>query len=161
LPPGAALQIVAQKRKVVFKRTIVVRLKPNRQQEAFLKEWADNCAALWNAINYYRRQMYFEAGRVDLSGNKLLYEAFKNYVGSATAQQIMRKNSEAWRSFLSLKRKLKKGELPENVKKVSPPKYWKDRETGKRRLIIVGSRSRKVVEEIWGGYSSRAFIDQD
>jgi len=134
------LQIAVQKRRVVFKRTIVVRLRLDRVQEAFLREWADNCAALWNAINYHRRQMYFETGRVDLSEDKLLYEAFKNYVGSATAQQVMRKNSEAWRSFLSLKKEMERGELPENVKKVSPPRYWKDRGTGKRRLIIVVRR---------------------
>jgi len=134
------LQIAVQRRRIVFKRTIVVRLRLDERQKAFLKEWADSCASLWNSVNYYRRQMYFETGKVDLSENKLLYEAFKPFVGSATAQQVMRKNSEAWRSFLSLKKKMKKGELPENIKKISPPRYWKDRETGKRRLIIVVRR---------------------
>ncbi len=77
---------------------------------------------------------------MDLEEDKELYEAFKPFVGSATAQQIMRKNSEAWRSFLSLKKKLREGKLPSNIRKVSPPRYWKDREGGERRLIIVVRR---------------------
>ncbi|MGQ4892223.1 MAG: RNA-guided endonuclease InsQ/TnpB family protein, partial [Candidatus Njordarchaeia archaeon] len=61
-------------------------------------------------------------------------------VGSATAQQIMRKNSEAWKSFLALKKKLWNGKLPKSIKKVSPPRYWKDRATGRRNGIIIVRR---------------------
>jgi len=35
---------------------------------------------------------------------KHLYEKYAPLIGSATAQQIINKNNEAWRSFLALKR---------------------------------------------------------
>ncbi|MGQ4891902.1 MAG: RNA-guided endonuclease InsQ/TnpB family protein [Candidatus Njordarchaeia archaeon] len=134
------MQTALQRRKIVFKRTIVIRLKPTANQEAFLREWSENCAVLWNMINYKRRREFFEKGRVDLSEDKDLYDAFKRLVGSATAQQIMRKNSEAWKSFLALKKKLWKGKLPKSIKRVSPPRYWKDRVTGRRNGIIIVRR---------------------
>jgi len=123
--------------KVKLQRTIVVELRPDEKTERLLREWAENCAVLWNTINYKRRQQFFRGGKVDLGEDRLLYDLFKPLVGSATAQQIMRKNSEAWRSFFALKKREAKGKLPPEVKRVSPPGYWKDRATGRRRLIIV------------------------
>ena len=134
------MQTALQRRKILFKRTIVIKLKPTANQETFLREWSENCAVLWNMINYRRRRDFFGKGRVDLSENKDLYDAFKRLVGSATAQQIMRKNGEAWKSFLTLKKKLKEGKLPKNIEKVSPPRYWKDRATGTRNGIIIVRR---------------------
>ncbi|MHA1664564.1 MAG: RNA-guided endonuclease InsQ/TnpB family protein [Candidatus Njordarchaeales archaeon] len=134
------MQTALQRRKILFKRTIVIKLKPMANQEAFLREWSENCAVLWNMINYKRRREFFEKGRVDLSEDKDLYNAFKHLAGSATAQQIMRKNSEAWKSFLTLKKKLREGKLPKNIGRVSPPRYWKDRATGTRNGIIIVRR---------------------
>jgi len=56
-------------------------------------------------------------------------------IGSATAQQIINKNSEAWRSFLSLKKLECEGKLPEHITKISMPRYWK--KNNKRELRIV------------------------
>jgi putative transposase len=56
-------------------------------------------------------------------------------IGSATAQQIINKNNEAWRSFLALKRLEAEGKLPEHVKKISMPRYWK--RNGRRELRII------------------------
>ncbi|RLE72900.1 MAG: hypothetical protein DRZ80_06780 [Thermoprotei archaeon] len=53
----------------------------------------------------------------------------------ATAQQIINKNNEAWRSFLKLKKLEKKGKLPPHIKKVSMPGYWK--RNGKRELRVI------------------------
>ena len=99
------MQVAFQRKKIVFKRTIVVRLKPTDKQGAFLGEWSENCAVLWNMVNYKRRSEFFETGRVNLAEDKALYFAFKHLVGSATAQQVMRKNSESWKSFLALRKK--------------------------------------------------------
>jgi len=49
-------------------------------------------------------------------------------LGSATAQQIPRKNSEAWRSFFSLNGKYYGGDRDE---KPSPPGYWGNEEDGR------------------------------
>ncbi|MGQ4894678.1 MAG: RNA-guided endonuclease InsQ/TnpB family protein, partial [Candidatus Njordarchaeia archaeon] len=146
------MQTALQRRKIVFKRTIVIRLKPTANQEAFLRGWSENCAVLWNMINYKRRREFFEKGRVDLSENKDLYDAFKRLVGSATAQQIMRKNGEAWKSFLALKKKLREGKLPKNIGRVSPPRYWKDRATRTRNGIIV------IRRDLYSLSSKRLFI---
>ena len=87
--------------KVKLKKTIVVELRPDKKTEMLLREWAENCAVLWNMINYKRRQQFFRGEKVDLGEDRLLYGLLKPLVGSATAQQIMRKNSEAWRSFFA------------------------------------------------------------
>jgi len=63
-----------------------------------------------------------------------LYEKYAPIIGSATAQQIINKNSEAWRSFFSLKRLKFEGKLPPHITKVSMPRYWKN---NKRELRIV------------------------
>jgi len=123
------MQVALQRKKIVFKRTILIRLKTTEKQETFLREWSENCAVLWNMVNYKGRSEFFETGRVNLAEDKTLYFVFKHLVGSATAQQIMRKNSESWKGFLALRKKLREGKPPANIKKVSPPRYWKDRET--------------------------------
>ena len=66
-----------------------------------------------------------------------LYNKYKNLVGSATAQQIERKNNEAWRSFFALIHLKTQGQLPSHITRVSPPGYWKDRRSNMRKLIII------------------------
>ena len=53
-------------------------------------------------------------------------------IGSATAQQILNKNNEAWKSFFALLKLRKKGELPPFITKVNPPGYRK--KAGRRML---------------------------
>ena len=95
---------------------------------------ADDCARLYNEVNFERRQAYINYKRFKWYP-KHLYEKYASIIGSATAQQIINKNNEAWKSFLALKRLEAKGRLPEHVKKVSMPRYWK--KNGKRELRIV------------------------
>ena len=65
---------------------------------------------------------------------KTVYEEFKREIGSATVQQICRKNAEAWRSFFSLLRKKRNGELPDWLKP-KPPNYLK--EDRRRKPVII------------------------
>ncbi len=58
----------------------------------------------------------------------------------------MQKNNEAWSSFFSLLRLKKQGKLPHMVK-VSPPRYWKEKETKRRKLILVVRQDRYEVDE--------------
>jgi len=55
-------------------------------------------------------------------------DRYKGVLGSATAQQIPRKNSEAWRSFFALNEKYHDGDRDE---KPSPPGYWGNEEDGR------------------------------
>jgi len=99
-----------------------------------LWELADSCAKLYNEVNFERRQAYIRYKRFEWHP-KHLYEKYAPLIGSATAQQIINKNNEAWRSFLVLKRLEKKGKLPKHITKVSMPRYWK--KNGKRELRII------------------------
>jgi len=117
------------------RRTNTFRLSPNKEQEQRLFELADNCARMFNEVNYKRRQSFF-SGNFDWNTD-FFYHKYKKVIGSATAQQVTRKNNEAWKSFFALLRLKKEGKLPKHIRKVSPPTYWKDRKTGKRVLMIL------------------------
>jgi len=124
-------------RLVRMKRVNKFRLRPTKEQEKVLLSLCEMSAVLWNKLNYIRRQAFFE-GRFDWKkGVNELYNEFKRILGSATTQQIIRKNNEAWKSFFSLLKLKKRGRLPSHIRKVSPPRYWKDRQTGKRKLMII------------------------
>jgi putative transposase len=104
--------------------------------EGFPALWrlADNCARLYNEVNFERRQAYIHYKRLEWHP-KRLYEKCAPLIGSATAQQIINKNNEAWRSFLKLKRVERLSKLPKHIEKVSMPRYWKRK--GKRELRII------------------------
>jgi len=106
-----------------MKRSNLFNLAPTREQHRILHELATNCAKLWNEINYLHRQQYQNYLR--LGWNPQAYKKYVPLVGSATAQQIVRKNNEAWRAFLALKRMEKNGKLSSTIKRVKPPGYWK------------------------------------
>ncbi|MBP1912374.1 hypothetical protein [Thermococcus stetteri] len=96
-----------------MKRSITVKLQPSKAQEKILKELALISSKIWNKVNYLRRQEFFEGKPIDFNKTeKIVYEEFKKEIGSATVQQIARKNAESWRSFFSLIRNKRNGELP-------------------------------------------------
>ena len=99
-----------------------------------LQELADSCARLWNEVNFERRQAYIHYRRFSWYP-KHLYRKYAPIIGSATAQQIINKNNEAWRSFFKLKRLEAQGGLPPHIARVSMPRYWK--RNGRRELRIV------------------------
>jgi len=99
-----------------------------------LWELADNCARLYNEVNFERRQAYICYRRFEWYP-KHLYAKYAPLIGSATAQQIINKNNEAWRSFHALKRLETEGKLPQHITRVSMPRYWK--RNGRRELRII------------------------
>jgi putative transposase len=106
-----------------MKRSNLFTLAPTIDQGHVLRELAVNCAKLWNEVNYLHRQQYSDYLKLDW--NPQAYKRYVPRIGSATAQQVVRKNSEAWRAFLALKRMEKNGKLPSTIKHVMPPGYWK------------------------------------
>ena len=141
--PGEGIYPVENKNK----RTNVVRLLPNGAQERKLRKLADVCARLYNELNYERRQQFFNGEKVDFKGTwDKYYEKYKGILGVNT-QAVMQKNNEDWNSFFTLLNMKKEGKLPPHMNHVSPPGYWKDRETGKRKLIIVVRQDRYEVDE--------------
>lgn len=103
-------------------------------------EIAKGCSALWNVLNYKRRQTFFD-GKMEWDSRDE-YKSFAPSIGSCTAQQIIRKNDQAWRAFLGLLKLKGEGKLPPHIKKVSPPGYWKDRNKNEviPRMLIRNNR---------------------
>jgi len=119
-----------------MKRTSIVELVVDEKAENKLKLLCSLSAKLWNEVNYARRRMFFETKRVDLKATyKEFYEKYKLLIGSATAQQILNKNDEAWRSFFAMLRLKREGALPSFITRVNPPGYRK--RGGKRTLWTV------------------------
>ena len=120
-----------------MRRTNKLRLRPTEEQERGLLNLCEMSAVLWNKLNYIRRQRFFEGTFDWEEGVAELYDEFKPIIGAATAQQIIRKNNEAWRSFFTLLKLKGEGKLPSHIHNVAPPRYWKNRKTAKRRLMTV------------------------
>ncbi len=118
-----------------MKRTVTLKLQPSKEQEKTLLELAQATAVIWNKINYERLKQFKEFGKIDFgTTEKEAYYTFKGWVGGSTVQQLARKNAEAWRSFFSLLKKKKSGELPEWFKPRSP-KFVKE-ENGRKLFVI-------------------------
>ena len=71
--------------------------------EELLRRLLDASASLWNQLNYERRQNFTDP-EIDKSVWDI-EDYRKQYVGvlgSATAQQVIRKNDSAWKSFFRI-----------------------------------------------------------
>jgi len=125
-------------------RTNIVLLTPTCEQEQQLRSLAETSARLWNMANYERRQAYFAGMRVPTYENQWRTfkdaDAFKR-VGTCKGQALLIKLREAWGSFLALKRMQRLGQLPAHIKRVSPPRYMKDRSTGKLKAEAIYVRN--------------------
>ncbi|KUH31828.1 transposase [Thermococcus celericrescens] len=122
-----------------MKRTVTLKLQPSKEQEKALFELAHATAVIWNRLNYQRLKQFKEFGKIDFNGTeKKAYHEFKNWIGGSTVQQLARKNAESWRSFFSLNRKKKSGELPEWFRP-KPPGFL--REENGRKLFIIPLRN--------------------
>ncbi|MFP3209796.1 MAG: transposase [Nitrososphaeria archaeon] len=142
IPEGGIREV-----KYAGRRANVVRLLLNGFQERKLRRLASVSARLFNEVNYERRQQFFRGEKVDLEGTwDKYYERYKGALG-VNAQAAIQKNNEAWSSFFSLLKRKREGKLPPHKKRVSPPKYWKDRETKERKLLLVVRQDRYVVDE--------------
>ncbi len=128
-----------------------VRLCSVKEREVFVR-WLDASASLWNETNYARRHAFLEDNESVWNADTGSLEGkYKGVLSSSVAQQVIRKNSEAWRSFFDLNEKYHAGKLDE---KPSPPGYWGNEEDGRvlrtyvrndQYTIGYGNRSRLEV----------------
>ncbi|MDS0300214.1 transposase [Halogeometricum sp. S1BR25-6] len=122
-----------------------------KEREVFVR-WLDASASLWNETNYARRQAFLEDDESVWDADTGSLEGkYKGVLSSSVAQQIIRKNSEAWRSFFDLNEKYHAEKLD---KRPSPPGYWGNEEDGRvlrtyvrndQYTIEYGKRSRLEV----------------
>ncbi|MFW5956411.1 MAG: IS200/IS605 family transposon protein TnpB, partial [Halorhabdus sp.] len=91
--------------------------------EELLRRLLDASASLWNQLTYERRQNFTDpANEKSVWDTEDYRKQYVGVLGSATAQQVIRKNTEAWRSFFALKEQGKANGLPG---------YWGNEEEGR------------------------------
>jgi len=111
----------------VVRRTNTFAVRPfSDADEQLLRELLDASASLWNELNYERRQQFFDGKSVwDTADYRKQYV---DVLGSATAQQIIRKNKSAWQSFFAAQ---------ENGEDTAPPGYWGNEEDGRELRTLI------------------------
>jgi putative transposase len=78
----------------------VVELIVDENAERRLRQLCDLSSRLWNEVNNIRLRMFLEKKHIDFEGTyREFYERYKPLIGSATAQQILNKNNDAWKTF--------------------------------------------------------------
>ncbi|MFC6734524.1 transposase [Haladaptatus sp. DYSN1] len=148
-----------------MRRTNTFVVQPRSEQDAaLLHDLLDASASLWNELTFERRQNYFDGESVwDTDDYRKRYVGV---LGSATAQQLIRKSKSAWKSFFSLK---------ETGERCSPPGYWGNEDDGRtlrtyirndQYTLEMGDRSRlevpvgKELKEKYGlGYTERLRLE--
>nr|WP_089767476.1 RNA-guided endonuclease TnpB family protein [Halobellus clavatus] len=148
-----------------MRRTNTFAVRPlSDQDEQLLRELLDASASLWNELTYERRQQFFDGESVwDTADYRKQYVGV---LGSATAQQVIRKNSEAWRSFFAAQ---------EDGEDTAPPGYWGNEDEGRELRTYIrndqytletGERSRLEIpvgqdlkEEYGLGYHDRLRLE--
>ena len=91
-----------------MERTNTFAVRPlSEDGEQVLRDLLDASAALWNEANFQRLMRYndgdgFKGGVWDADTGRLEGQ-YKGVLGASTAQQVIAKNSEAWRGFFRLK----------------------------------------------------------
>jgi putative transposase len=123
------------------KRTNTFEVVPQSDEdEELIRRLLDASAALWNEINYERREHYADPD-ADVWEIDEYRGRYGGVLGASTVQQIERKNREAWNSFFALK---EKGEA--NGK----PGFWGNQEDGRELRTYIRNTSYSVE---WGEYS--------
>ena len=90
---------------MAMKRTNTFEVVPQSDaDEELLRRLLDASAALWNEIDYERRQHYADPD-TDVWEISEYRGRYGGTLGASTVQQIERKNREAWRSFFALQTK--------------------------------------------------------
>ena len=105
---------------IVVRRANTFAVRPlSAGDKQLLCDLLDASASLWNELTYERRQNFFDGKSVwDTADYRKQYVGV---LGSATAQQIICKNGEAWRSFFAAR---------ENNEDTAPPGYWGNENEG-------------------------------
>jgi len=116
---------------IVVGRTNTFAVRPlSPEDEQLLRNLLDASASLWNELSYDRRQQFFDGKSVwDTADYRKQYVGV---LGSATAQQIIRKNSEAWRSFFAAQ---------EDSEDTAPPGYGGNEDEGRELRTYIRNDS--------------------
>jgi transposase len=135
-----------------MKRTNTFAVRPlSDTGERLLRDLLDASAALWNEVNYQRLMRYtnedgFEGGVWDADTGSLEGQ-YKSVLDASTAQQTIRKNSEAWRGFFDTKQKYHDESNPSVTEHPEPPGFWGNESDGRKLHTLIRNTSYTVE---WG-----------
>jgi putative transposase len=151
--PLQSFRELIEKRKKNNKRAVRLRLLPEKHEEEILFDIGLASVRLWNELNYEKRKLFFRDSltpekRAEI--NRKYYHKYKKVLG-VNAGQIIDKNEETWESFFELLKMKRQRRLPSHISKISPPGYWKDRITGKKKIHILIRNDRYYLEPISDG----------
>ena len=139
-----------------MKRTNTFAVRPlSDDGEQLLRDLLDASAALWNEVNYERLMRYndedhFEDEGVWDADTGRLEGTYKGVLGASTAQQMIRKNSEAWRAFFRTKDKYHNESNMSVTEHPEPPGFWGNKEEGRKLHTVIRNTSYTVE---WGDRS--------
>ncbi len=125
-----------------MKRTNTFAVRPlSDTGEQLLRDLLDASAALWNEVNYQRLMRYNDAdgfeGDVWDADTGRLEGQYKGMLGTSTAQQVIRKNSEAWRGFFRLKEQYHDDSNTSVTEHPEPPGFRGNEEEGRQLKTVI------------------------
>jgi putative transposase len=132
------------------RRTARLRLLPSESGHRDLMGIGLTCARLFNELNYEKRHAFFKGGLTSekyYEINKKYYYKYNETLG-VNAQAAIQKNDEVWSTFFKQLDLRKQDRLPPNIRKVSPPGYWKNKLTGEKKIHIFVRSDRYYLEPI-------------
>jgi putative transposase len=135
-----------------MKRTNTFTVRPlSDTGEQLLRDLLDASAALWNEVNYQRLMRYndedgFEGDVWDADTGRL-EGRYKSVLGASTAQQVIRKNSEAWRGFFRLKDQYHDESNTSITEHPEPPGFRGNEDDGRVLKTVIRNTSYTVE---WG-----------
>jgi putative transposase len=144
-----------------MKRTNTFAVRPLADAgEQVLRDLLDASAALWNEVTYERLMRYndedgFEGEGVWDADTGRLEGKYKGVLGASTAQQVIRKNSEAWRSFFENKKAYHDESNNSVTEHPEPPGFRGNQDDGR---VLKGVIRKDAYSIEWGGDRSRIEI---
>ena len=138
-----------------MKRTNTFAVRPlSDTGEQLLRDLLDASAALWNETNYERLMRYndedgFEGDVWDADTGRLEGK-YKGVLGASTAQQIIRKNSEAWRGFFHLTDQYHDESNTSVTEHPEPPGFRGNKDDGRHLKTVIRNTSYTIE---WGDRS--------
>ena len=135
-----------------MKRTNTFAVRPlSDTGEQLLRDLLDASAALWNEVNYQRLMRYndedgFKDNVWDADTGRLEGQ-YKGVLGASTAQQVIRKNSEAWRGFFGLKEQYHDESNTSVTDHPEPPGFRGNEDDGRQLKTVIRNTSYTVE---WG-----------
>jgi putative transposase len=137
------------------KRTNTFTVRPlSETGEELLRDLLDASAALWNETNYQRLMRYNEEngfeGDVWEADTGQLEGQYKDVLGASTAQQVIRRNSEAWRAFFQLKEQYHDDSNTSVTEHPEPPGFRGNEDEGRQLKTVIRNTSYTVE---WGDRS--------